>query len=157
MLSKTDIAGAETGIHGVWRLESYYLENLQTGERTDVFGPNPNGVLTLLPEGRMFALLTPGERKRPVSEADEASAFRNLLAYSGRYRLEPPDRFVTTVDVASLESWVGSEQSRKFRLHGDTLDITIGPARMSLTGDAMVMNVLSWVRESATIDLKVPA
>jgi hypothetical protein len=156
MLSKTDIAGAETGIHGVWRLKSYYLENLQTGECTDVFGANPNGVLTLLPEGRMFALLTPGERKRPVSEADEANAFRNLLAYSGRYRLEPPDRFVTTVDVASLESWVGSEQSRKFRLHGDTLDITIGPARMSLTGDAMVMNVLSWVRES-TVALKVPA
>lgn len=143
-------------IHGVWRLKSYNLENLQTGERTDVFGPNPNGVLTLLPEGRMFALLTPGDRKRPVSEADEASAFRNLLAYSGRYRLEPPDRFVTTVDVASLESWVGSEQSRKFRLDGDTLDITIGPARMSLTGDAMVMNVLSWVREH-TIALKVPA
>ncbi|WP_029117478.1 lipocalin-like domain-containing protein [Mycobacterium sp. URHB0044] len=137
----------QTTIHGVWRLKSYYLENLQTGERTHVFGSNPNGVLTLLPEGRMFALLTPGERTRPETEADEANAFRNLLAYSGRYRLEPPDRFVTTVDVASLESWVGSEQARKFRLHGDALDITIGPARMSLTGDAMVMNVLSWVRE----------
>ena len=146
----------QTSIHGVWRLKSCYLEHLQTGERTDLFGPNPNGVLTLLPEGRMFALLTPGERKRPASEADEASAFRNLLAYSGRYRLEPPDHFVTTVDVASLESWVGSEQSRKFRLDGDRLDITVGPARMSRTGDAMVMNVLSWVRES-TIALKVSA
>lgn len=156
MRSKTDDSTDQTGIHGVWRLKSYYLENLQTGERTDVFGPNPNGVLTFLPEGRMFALLTPGERKRPASEADEASAFRNLLAYSGRYRLEAPDRVVTTVDVSSLESWVASEQSRKFRLDGDTLDITIGPARMSLTGDAMVMNVLSWVRER-TIALKVPA
>ena len=104
----------------------------------------------------MFALLTPGDRKRPASEADEATAFRNMLAYSGRYRLEPPDRFVTTVDVASLESWVGTEQARQFRLQGDALDITIGPARMSLTGDAMVMNVLSWVRESA-VALKVPA
>jgi Lipocalin-like domain len=147
----------QTAIHGVWRLKSYYLENLQTGKCTDVFGPNPNGVLTLMPEGRMFALLTPGERKRPASEADEANAFRNLIAYSGRYRLEPPDRFVTTVDVSSLETWVGSDQPRKFRLHGDTLDITVGPARMSLTGDAMVIGVLSWVRESAAVALKVPA
>ena len=54
----------QTAILGVWRLKSYYLEELQTGGRTDVFGPNPNGVLTLLPEGRMFALLTPEQQEQ---------------------------------------------------------------------------------------------
>jgi Lipocalin-like domain len=48
-------------ICGVWRLRSYYLENEQTGERTEVFGPKLNGVLILLPEGRMQAIITPAE------------------------------------------------------------------------------------------------
>jgi Lipocalin-like domain len=87
-------------IYGVWRLQSYYLENMETAERTEVFGPKPNGVLILLPEGRMAAIITPTEQRQPTTEADEASAFRNLITYSGLYRLEPPDRFVTTVDVA---------------------------------------------------------
>jgi hypothetical protein len=77
-------------IYGVWRLQSYYLENMQTAERTKVFGPTPNGVLILLPEGRP-AIITPTEQRQPATEADEASAFRNLIAYSRLYRLEPPD------------------------------------------------------------------
>src|SRR5262245_41307921 len=94
-------------ICGVWRLRSYYLQNLQTDERTQPNGDRPNGVLILLPEGRMAAILTPGEQMRPETEADQAEAFRKLVAYSGRYRLEPPDRFVTTVDIAWFQPWVG--------------------------------------------------
>jgi hypothetical protein len=26
-------------IYGVWRLQSYYLENMETAERTEVFAP----------------------------------------------------------------------------------------------------------------------
>jgi Lipocalin-like domain len=86
-------------ICGVWLLRSYYLENTATGERTEPFGSSPNGVLVLLPEGRMIGMITPSQQKRPVTEADHADAFQKLIAYSRRYRLEPPNRFVTTVDV----------------------------------------------------------
>jgi lipocalin-like protein len=114
-------------IYGVWRLQSYYLENMETAERTEVFGPKPNGVLILLPEGRMAAIITPTEQRQPTTEADEASAFRNLITYSGLYRLEPPDRFVTTVDVAWFQPWTGSQQARRFALHDDTLEIVSDP------------------------------
>lgn len=121
---------------GVWRLRSCYLEDVETGARTEPFGANPKGVLILLPEGRMAALLTPAEQKPPATEADQANAFRALVAYSGLYRLEPPNRFVTTVDVAWFQPWVGSEQARTFALHGETLDIVSDPARTPVTGDA---------------------
>jgi hypothetical protein len=134
-------------IYGVWRLQSYYLENMETAERTEVFGPKPNGVLILLPEGRMAAIITPTEQRQPTTEADEASAFRNLITYSGLYRLEPPDRFVTTVDVAWFQPWTGSQHARRFALHDDTLEIVSDPHRLPLAPDALTIAVLSWVRE----------
>jgi hypothetical protein len=140
-------------ICGIWRLQSCYLKNLQSDERSEPYGVRPNGVLILLPEGRMAALLTPTEQKRPETEADQADAFRKLVAYSGHYRLEPPDRFVTLVDIAWLQPWVGSQQARRFALQGDTLDIITEPKQGLFTGDAMVIYVLSWVRENTTARL----
>jgi hypothetical protein len=42
----------------------YYLENVDTAERTEVFAANPNGVLILLPEGRMAAIVTRARSRR---------------------------------------------------------------------------------------------
>jgi hypothetical protein len=56
---------------------------------------------------------------------------------------------VTSVDIAWFEPWVGSEQARDFVVNGDTLDIVSMPTRGPLTGDALVVGVLSWIRESA--------
>jgi hypothetical protein len=133
---------------GAWLLQSYYLENTATGAHTEPFGSSPNGVLVLLAEGRMAGILTPSDQKRPVTEADHADAFQKLFAYSGRYRLEPPDRFVTTVDVAWFQPWVGTEQARTFKVHDKGLDIVSDPTTTPLTGDALVVGVLSWVREA---------
>jgi hypothetical protein len=134
---------------GVWRLRSYHLEVQQTRERIEPYGAQPKGVLMIHPEGRVVVVMTPGEQQRPATEADQAQAFQRLIAYSGIYRVEPPTRFVTTVDVAWFEPWVGSEQTRDFVVRGDTLDIVSMPTCTPLTGDALVVGVLSWVRETA--------
>ena len=99
------------------------------------------------PEGRMIGVITPAERRAPTTETEQAAAFQKLIAYSGRYRLEPPNRFVTTVDVAWLQPWVGTEQARTYKLDGDLLDIVSAPTRVPLTGNALVAGVLSWERE----------
>ena len=139
-------------ISGVWRLRAFYSEDVATGRRTEPFGPNPNGVLILHPEGRMVALLTPAERTAPTTDAERSVAFQQLVAYSGRYRLEPPDQFITTVDIAWFQPWVGSEHPRSYRFGGDTLDIVSAPVRTPLTGDALVRGVVSWVREGSAAD-----
>jgi Lipocalin-like domain len=134
-------------ICGVWLLQSYRLENTSTGERIEPFGADPSGVLILLPEGRMAGLVTPSDRAQPVTEADQAEAFQKLIAYSGRFRLDPPDRFVTNVDVAWFQPWVGSQQARRYRLRDNRLDIVSDPTTTPLTGDDLVIGVLSWIRE----------
>ena len=132
---------------GVWLLRACYLEVVKTGERIEPFGANPKGVFMIHPDGRAVALVTRGVQKRPVTEADQAEAFQKLVAYSGRYRVEPPDRLVVAVDTAWFEPWLGSEQARRFVVSGDTLEIVGEPTTTPLTGDAIIVGVLSWVRE----------
>src|SRR5579863_4827557 len=100
-------------IAGVWILRSFHTEELASGQRIEVFGPNPRGVLIIHPGGRMVAVITPRDQTEPATEADKAAAFQNLVAYSGRYRFEPPDSFVTTVDIAWFQPWLGTAQARK--------------------------------------------
>jgi hypothetical protein len=135
---------------GVWLLRACYLENVETGERIEPFGANPKGVFIFHPDGRAVVVITPAEQTKPVTEADQAEAFQKLLAYSGIYRVEPPDRLVIAVDIAWFEPWVGSEQARRFVVKGDTLEIVGEPTKMPLTGDATIIGVLSWVREKPT-------
>lgn len=141
-----------SSVLGVWTLRSFTMENVETKERSEPFGPAPRGTLILHPDGRMAALLTPGERPSPTTEADRAAAFQRMVAYAGRYRLEPPDRFVTTVDVAWFEDWVGTEQTRSYALDGDKLDIFTPPGRMPTPdgGAVTVMGILSWTRDAST-------
>ena len=71
-------------VTGVWILRSAYLERIDTGERILPYGENPRGVLMLHEGGRMAAIITPSEMS-----GDKPPPRRKLLAYSGRYRIEP--------------------------------------------------------------------
>ena len=131
-----------TGVMGVWVPRSAYLERVDDGARILPFGDNPRGVLILHESGRMAAILTP-----PHQPGDPAPGIRDVLAYSGRYRIEPPNRFVTDVDIAWLPSWVGTPRPRTFTLRDGALDVVTDPAPVELLDGALAVSVLTWVRE----------
>ncbi|MBE7219439.1 MAG: lipocalin-like domain-containing protein [Caulobacteraceae bacterium] len=135
-------------IVGTWLLRAFVVEDAATGAHHAPFGPAPRGVMTFQPDGRMTVVMTPGARAAPETEAERALAFQQLIAASGRYRLEPPDRFVIVVDVAWFEPWVGSEQVRRYRIDGDRMDIISAPTRLPQPGgaDATVVATVSWRR-----------
>ena len=141
----------QSTVLGVWKLRSFTMENTETRERSEPFGPEPRGTLMLHPDGRMAALLTPGERIAPPIEVGEASAAQKIVACSGRYRREPPDRLVTTVDVASFEDWIGTDRVRTYTLEGDRLDMFTPSGRMPRQGaeEVTVIGILSWTREAS--------
>jgi hypothetical protein len=138
---------------GVWMLHSFFFEDTKTGERHEPLGHDPAGTIIFHPGGRFFALMTPGDRPPPVTEAEQAAAFQKTVAYSGPYRLDPPNRLVTTVDIAWFQPWVGTDQIRYLTLNGDNLDITSAPLVMPRTDgqDATVFAVVSWKRDKALI------
>jgi hypothetical protein len=136
----------EQQLLGVWKLESFYIEFKATGEKKNVYGERPNGYLVFTPEKRMMGLITAEGRKKPETDADRVTAFRSLLAYSGIYRLEG-DRWVTKVDVAWNEAWIGTDQMWFFKLEADTLTVvSMWQPSPNLPGNPETRGVLVWSR-----------
>ena len=138
---------------GTWLLRSHQVVDRRTGGRFDPFGAAPSGVLMLAASGRMVALITPGTETtvidkvsgRPQSSAPPPP----LIAYSGRYRAPTSGIIVTTVDVASIAAWVGTDQERAYTLVGDRLELTtpqVGDGDMA----AMVATMV-WARETSAV------
>jgi hypothetical protein len=133
---------------GVWTLVSMQFVFDDTGERVDVYGAHPDGVIVLTPEGHMIGIITTGA-KAQRADPDTATLFRNMLAYSGPYRIEG-DKFITNVDIAWHPSWVGTEQVRFFRVEGDRLFITTPPQTLPRYDARLGHAVLEWRRNPVT-------
>ncbi len=109
-------------VQGVWKLVAYEVEVQATGQREPVMGQHPTGYVVFIPEGRVWFMLT-GEGRQPAKTVQErADLLSSLVAYPGMYRLEG-DKWITKVDVAWNPEWVGTEQSRSFKLEGDRLQV----------------------------------
>jgi Lipocalin-like domain len=67
-----------------------------------------------------MAVITAEGRKAAQTDEDRAALLRNMIAYTGIYKLEG-DRWTTKVDVSWNESWVGTDQVRILRFEGDKL------------------------------------
>ena len=59
---------------------------------------------------------------------------------------------MTTVDVAWIQEWVGTDQARTYTLDGDHLELISAPGRMVRADDteATFVGVLRWIRENPT-------
>ena len=80
---------------------------------------------------------------------DAAPPRRKLVAYSGRYRIEGGNRFVTDVDIAWLPAWVGTPRGRNFMLKDGELHIVADPAPVEFLDGAIAVGRLVWAREDA--------
>jgi Lipocalin-like domain len=97
--------------------------------------------------GRMMGLLTSSERAVPNEPADGAALFNSMMAYSGRFRIEGSDKFVTNVDVAWHPAWNGTEQVRSFHCNGDELSIRTDAGTHPMFPGKMGYGILTWRRE----------
>lgn len=114
---------------GAWEAISYHSVDTETGEAKATYGQHFRGYIIFLPTGRMMVLQTAENRPAHVTDdASAAAAFRSMMGYGGRYFVNG-DKFVTTVDIAWLEDWIGSEQVRHFKIIGDELHIRSAPVR----------------------------
>ncbi len=123
------VADDRAKIVGIWRLVSFEREYQATGEREYPMGKSPTGYILFLPEGRMAVVITGEGRKAPTTDQERVGLFNSLVAYTGGYRVDG-DSWITTVDVSANPAWVGTEQTRSFRVTGDRLqEMTAWAAR----------------------------
>jgi len=114
------MAGSRSLLVGSWKVLSFWFEFEDSEDRDVPYGESPDGFVVLT-ETRLTAVITNSDRR--ISQSADR-LFDNMMAYSGRYRLQGDDCFVTTVDVAWLPAWLGTEQVRYFRIDGDVLSVT---------------------------------
>ncbi len=118
----TATSGDADRLLGFWRLVSFQARTEDTGEVLDLYGPDPRGTI-VFGAGRMAVVVAASARAPPADEAGVASAFRGMMAYTGRYTVEG-DRIVTEVDAAWHPAWENTRQPRFFTLGGDRLTLT---------------------------------
>jgi len=116
------VADDRAQVCGVWKLLSYDVEVQATGDKFPPMGKNPTGYVIFTPEARVWFVLT-GDGRKPAKTAEEkAELLDSLVAYTGTYRVEG-DKWITSVEVAWNPAWVGTEQSRFFKVEGDRLHV----------------------------------
>ncbi|MEX2034079.1 MAG: lipocalin-like domain-containing protein [Xanthobacteraceae bacterium] len=133
-------------IVGTWKLVSVEYEDQATKVRTPVLGEHPRGYQIATPDGRWIAVVTAEARPVPKTDRQRLDAFRSMIAYCGRYRVEG-NQVTTRVEVAWNEAWVGGEQVRIVRFEGDRLFIESPPMPHPNVGDRVVRVIVTWQRD----------
>jgi len=118
---------------GTWKLVSVTSTTDKGDVNKSALGQNPSGLLTYTADGRMMAIISDDGRK-PLSIADRVSApaderaqaYSTFMAYAGRYTYTC-DKVVHHVEVASLQNWVNTDQTRFVTLHGNRLIVRNTP------------------------------
>jgi lipocalin-like protein len=133
---------------GTWKLESYTIEDLATGQTTDFFGARPSGYMSYGPDCRMNAILIQEGRRAPASlvptEAERIELYGGLIAYAGAYSIEG-DKVSHHIDASWNQAWTGTTQVRQFTIDGKTLYIRTMPSKNALTGRE-ASSVLTWTK-----------
>ena len=131
---------------GVWKLVSYDVEIQATGQKEQPMGKYPTGYVIFTPEGRVFFVLTGEGRKAAKTVQERADLLTSLLAYTGTYRVEG-DKWITKVEVAWDPEWVGTEQTRFFRVDGERLQV-LTPWRVmpNWAGKGMTRSIITFER-----------
>jgi hypothetical protein len=121
---------------GTWTL--VFVDNvLPDGSRIQLYGPNPQGILTLGANGR-YALqifragrprFAANDKSKGTPEENQA-AVQGSNSHFGRYSVNESDHTITFhIEHASFPNWEGTEQKRSFTITstaaGDELKYTV--------------------------------
>jgi hypothetical protein len=149
VVSPTVSAKCKDSIVGTWRLVSTTATTDKGDVNKAVLGQHPSGLLTYTADGGVMAIISDDGRK-PLSVADRVSApaeeraqaYSTFMAYAGRYTFTC-DKVVHHVEIASLQNWVNTDQTRFVHIEGNRLFVRNTP---QLRGGVMVTIESVWER-----------
>ena len=141
---------SENPLIGTWRLIRWSLST-DDGEEVQPLGENATGLISYSPDGFVFVHIMAAKRAfyaedDPLSGTPEehSAAVKSYLSYAGPYEYHG-DRVVHRVTLSSFPNWVGSDQVRKVRLDGDTLELSVEGAYFQ---GSVVTTTSLWKRAS---------
>lgn len=119
-------------LFGSWKMQSWTVEDLATGEKTPALGEHPAGYITYTPDGRVMVLVLRSGRRKPAglvpSDAEKVALYDSMFAYAGTYSVDG-GKVLHHIDMSWNEAWSGTTQIRFLSLQGDRLTYVSAPAR----------------------------
>ena len=119
---------------GTWTLVSTVTE--QGGNKTDIYGPNPKGILMVDANGRyVLTLVRAGLPKVASNNRTTATPEENKaivggsIAHFGTLSVNAADQtFTFNIETSTFPNFDGTEQKRPFTVTGDELTFTVAAA-----------------------------
>jgi Lipocalin-like domain len=141
-----------SAVLGTWRLQSYIREVIETGERYNQFGEDPDGYIGYSPDGRMYAIFTRKDRITPAAavptDEEGVQLLGTMVAYAGTFTLGP-EKVVHHIDISWNQAWSGTDQVRFYTLDADILSITTAPYKSYYDGKEG-RSILVWKRYNSS-------
>ena len=122
---------------GTWTIVSSVNE--QDGKKTEAYGPNPKGVLTVDANGRYVLVIARAGLPRVASNnrttgtpEENKALVQGSITHFGTLSVNAADKIMTfKVEThTTFPNWDGTEQKRPFTISGDELTLTV-PATSS--------------------------
>jgi len=139
----------QADLAGTWTLVS--VDNiLPDGSRIQPYGPHPDGLLILDPQGHYSVHIFRSGRA-PFAAKDKAKgtpeeyreAVQGSNTHFGRWSIAPAERILTfRIDHALFPNWEGTEQRRAFELVGDRLRYSVN----TTTTGGLEIGEVTWRR-----------
>jgi hypothetical protein len=119
---------------GTWTLVSTVTE--QGGNKTDIYGPHPKGILMVDANGRYVIAFARADlpkiasNNRTTAPPEENKAIvQGSVTHFGTVFVNAADKTITfKIETATFPNWDGTEQKRPFTLTGDELTYTVPSA-----------------------------
>lgn len=153
LLTSTQVVAGDEQLYGTWRIVSFTVTALATGETTDPLGKSPHGFINYGRDGRMLVLIVSDKRPKPPDVArmtDQERVelfnklFKTMIAYGGTYTYD--GKTVTHhVDISWNENWTGTDLVRDVKFDGSKLILSTRPAPSPIDGKLSV-SVVTWER-----------
>ena len=124
------VAQTAKDLVGTWTLVSLTLE--KDGQKTDMYGPNPQGQAIFDPNGRFSLMVIRSDVPKFASTNREAgtpeenkAVVQGSIAYFGTYSVSETDKLVTYhLEGSTFPNWRGADQKRLFKISGDELTLS---------------------------------
>ena len=139
-LAAQDLASS---IVGTWNLTSFVRKEVATGKSATTYGEHPWGYAYYTKGGHFLIFAVAQDRKKnekiaAPTDAERIELFKSMFAWGGTYKTEG-SKVIFDVDIAWVQSWVGTTRTYQVEMASKKLTVTTPPFKSALDGQDIVV------------------
>jgi hypothetical protein len=136
------------GMHGRLRrnpqkMTSFARKEVATGKTAATYGEHPTGYAYYTKGGHFLIFAVAQDRKKnekiaAPTDAERIELFKSMFAWGGIYKIEG-NKIIFDVDIAWVQSWVGTTRTYQVEMASNKLTVTTPPFKSTLDGQDIVV------------------